>query len=74
MEEKLHDDFKRKTFAYQVIHINPQKLHQQHKDHDEKREDETAEEGFQYEFVEFFHYMGINAKIKVFLLFLQYEN
>jgi hypothetical protein len=38
-------------------------LHQQHKDHDEKREDETAKKRFQYEFVELFHDMGINAKI-----------
>ena len=38
MEEEFHDNLERQAFTYQVVHINPQELHQQHKDHDEKRE------------------------------------
>ena len=69
MEKQFQDDLQRQPLAHQIVHINPQKLHQQHEDHDEKREDEAAEEGFQYELVKLFHNSGINAKIKKILTF-----
>ena len=43
MEKQLTDDLERQAFAGEVIDIHPQKLHQQHKDHHEKGEDEASE-------------------------------
>ena len=51
------------AFSNELIHVFPQELHEQDEDHDEKREQESAQERLGDVSVEFLHALRLNVQM-----------
>ena len=61
--DQLEDGWKIKSLSYQVINVEPKKLHSQHEDRNGKGRDEGSDKGLDDDNINFFYHFVNNNRL-----------